>query len=366
MVIAEIPDRTSEVTAFSAASEWTGVRDEDRQAWLELRKTMMTASDIAAILGEDDKRAALDVYVDKVVEQRDEVLAIDDPRFWGSALEQTILRTVARYYGWKYRQGGALLRSRAYPFLGATLDGEVDRGDGRGWLDFEGKTTRIPRGWDEESGQLPTRVLIQVQHQLLVTGAPGAIVFALLQGNIPVQIPIEPSPEFHEIIVREAEAFMVLVARGTPPPPNGTEASGRALQRLYPEADGSAVALPREAIEWTREYQTTSVELKQLEQRKAYFAQLLKNSIGPATYGVLSEDVGGKRCWRWAAPKNSDNRALQALKLAPAGARNVARLPPAGDALVRALTESFSDNDDRDVATVTPIRFGTKRRRSRR
>jgi predicted phage-related endonuclease len=355
MSIATPIDRTADVTAFSSAAEWTGVRDEDRSAWLALRKTMLTAGDLAAVMGEDDKRSALDVYIDKVVGREDGPMGLDDPRLWGKVLEQPILSFVAKYYGWKYRQGGYLLRSRKHPHVGCTLDAEVDREDGRGWIPFEGKTTDLPRDWDEESGQLPIRVLIQVQHQLLVTGAPCAFVFALIQRKRPVEIPIQPSPEFHEILVEQSRIFMELVRTGTLPTPTGTEAFGRALQRFYPVANGKAVALPPEAADWTRAYQEVSEQIKQLENRKAYFAQLLKTTIGPATYGVLPQEVGGKRAWRWSANKGAETRSLIALKLPPVGARNPATLPKAGDVLTSALAHSIEDcADDGTAPLVRP------------
>jgi putative phage-type endonuclease len=361
--------RTEDVTAFAAACEWTGASAEEDgwDAWLAARKELLTASDLAAILGEDPYRSAIDVYLDKLSQPQEQVLAIDDPRFWGRVLEQPILQAVARYRGWKYRKGGALLRSRKHPFIGATLDAEVDTGDGV-WLDLEGKTTRLPSGWDEESGKLPGRVLIQVQTQLLVTGAQGAIVFALLQGCRPVQIPIEPHLALHEIIVERASEFMALVRAGQPPLPDGTEHAGRALKKIYPRETGAVVALPPDALEWTRQHQTIGSELARLKRRQAYFKQLLQHAIGSATYGVLPEAVGGKRVWRWQTQPRPpyevearEDRVLMALKLPPAGTPQHPALPAANDdSLVPKLEESIARED------LPKIRYGQGRKRTRR
>lgn len=287
---------TAEVTAFYEHAEWTGAHASKRDTWLKARREILSASDVAAILGEDPYRSALDVYVDKVTERIDEVLGLDDARFWGLVLEQPILRAVAMHNGWNYRQGGYLLRSRKHPLIGATLDAEVDRG--AGWVPFEGKTTRIPRGWDEESGELPTRVLIQAQTQLLVTGADCNVVFALLQGSRPCQVDVHPSEEFHGVIIEEAERFMERVRELDPPPPVEGVSSKDALTRLYPEGDGRVVALPREAIEWTREYIELGRQIKAMETRREYLADTLRASIGSYTYGLLPFDVEGKRVWR--------------------------------------------------------------------
>jgi putative phage-type endonuclease len=363
--------RTEDVTAFSAACEWTGARAEENEwdKWLAARKLLVTASDMAAVVGEDPHRCALDVFIDKLTPPQEEVIAIDDPRFWGSTLEQPILRAVARYRGWQYRQGGYLLRSRKHPVLGATLDAEVDTGDGV-WIDLEGKTTRIPRGWDEETGELPPRVLVQVQVQLLVTGAPLAIVFALLQGCRPVQIPVKPSAQYHELLVERAEEFMAMVKAGAPPPPDGSFRAKHALDRLFPHENGSIVALPKEAVEWTRHYQDITDKLKILDRRKAYYQQQLKLSMGPATFGVLPEPVGGKRCWRWKTQPTPayevearDTRVLMALKKPPFGAPTGRALPAANDtSLAPQLEESIA----RESGDVPKIRYGQRGRKRAR
>lgn len=354
------------ITHFGEAAEWTGVSSTThREAWLEMRRSLVSASDVAAIMGEDDYRSALDVYADKVLEPEDMHLGLSSPMFWGSILEQPILRAVAKYHGWEYHEGGALLRSRKHPFIGATLDAEINRGDG--WIDFEGKTTRISRDWDEESGDLPTRVLLQVQTQLLVTGAPSALVFALLQGSRPCTIEVQPSPKLHRVIVEVSEEFVERLRARKPPP--ASSRSENALRRLYPrdEASGAAVQLPPEALALTAEYQAISEQLKGLEGRKREIQNLIKQSIGNATFGVLPEPVGNKACWRWqkqereayqVAATTSD--VLLALKNAPHVPFGCA-LPPATpvNLLEQKLEASILPSN------VTPIK-SKPRRRARR
>lgn len=350
------------VTHFAEHAEYTGVMADDRPGWLALRRTMVTASDVAAILGEDVgptgkiRRAALDVFVEKTVDQPDAPQPITSPAFWGVVVEQPVLSAVARYYGWPYMRGAALLRSRRHPHLGATLDAEVEATGA--WRVFEGKTTQIPRGWNEKAKQLPTTVLIQVQTQLLVTQAPSAIVFALLQGCRPVRIEIEPSPALHQIIVEHTEAFLDRVRRFDAPLPQQGCSAAKALGRLYPSGDGSVINLPAEAVEWTRERMAIAAEMRRLESRKTYLADRVRHAMGSCSWGVLPEPVGGKRAWSWQG--EARRRKLVATKLPPGMA---ARALPAreGDPLVEQLAASVEANTN-----VTRIRFGTKRRRASR
>jgi putative phage-type endonuclease len=354
------PDRTAEHTHFSEHAEWTGVTNDDRAAWLDIRRTMVTASDVAAIMGEDQFRSPWDVYVAKRVEQPEAELDLEDPRVLGAVVEQPILQYVAKRRGWNYRKGGALLRSRAYPFLGATLDAEIDRGDGA-WCDLEGKTTELAGDWDEESGQLPTRVLIQAQTQLLVTGAPVAIVFAWLRRWKTATIEVYPSPELHAIIREYAERFLELVRSETPPPVDGRKSTTRAIAQLFAAEDGTAVQLPREAAAWTHEIKELAAQRKELEAREEELKNLLRLHIGNATIGVLDgvEDIA---CWRWQLQKRaehvvqaSESRVLRSLKNLPFSPRSA--LPPATPvATVHALPEASG-------AAAAPK---TRRRRSAR
>lgn len=342
---------TATVTNFGTHAMWSGVTNDNRAAWLQMRRKLATASEVAAIMGEDDYRSALDVYVEKRVPRQEERLALDDPRFLGSVVEQPILRAVAQYHGWQYRAGGALLISRRYPRIGATLDAEVERGDGV-WCDLEGKTTELAGSWDEETGQLPTRVLIQAQTQLLVTGAEVAIVFAWLRRWKTATIEVYPNAALHAIIAEYVERFLELVDRETPPQPDGSQAAKRALERLYPTEDGAIVRLPPEAVAWTSELLALAEQRKELKRRETELGNLLRHTMGPATFGVLPEAVGGKRCWRWQH-EGKTTRRLRPLKDAPPNAWR--QLPDATP------DRSLEQNLER---SITAIR--TKRRRNTR
>lgn len=345
------------------AAEPTGVTSADRPKWLAMRRTMLTASKTAALFGKHPFTTPLDLYVDMVMGRPEEIITIDDPRFWGTVFEAPILEAASAYYGWKMLPGGQLLRSRKHPGLGATLDGVVDLGGG--WFVYEGKTTSAwrARDWDQETGKHPDHVALQAQHQTFVTGSDHAIVFCVIGGQKPVKVEVEANKEYHDLLVEESERFLKRVRELDPPDPTGLPIDAKALQRLYPVETGSVVALPSEAKEWTERYQEISEEVSQLKRRQAYYAQLLQNAIGSATYGVLPEPVGGKSCWRWATEPNG--RRLRALKNSPPGASQYSSLRTANDTLVEQLRASVGETEPEPTGPVAPIRFGN-RRRSRR
>lgn len=350
-------DLTHTVTAFHEAARWTGVKSEDTAEWLAARRKMITASDMAAIMGEDPYKSVLEVYVEKrVAPEVEDELPIEDPRWLGQVVEQPILRAVAKRHGWRYRAGGALLVSRAHPELGCTLDAEVDRGDGE-WIVNECKMTELAGHWNEEIGELPVWVLIQNQSQLCVTKAPMVDTFAWLGRRRKAEIEVFPSDELHAILIERAEWFMDLVHRHEPPRPDGSESAKRALHRLYGDGDGSTAPLPDDAREWTERYFEITKEVRRLEKQRAHIQNLIRSHIGPATYGVLEgEPVEGKTAWKYQRGEGVQSRLIP-VKAPPQGLK---ALPPVKvPTLADTLEESLGH-----ASKVVPIR--RKRRKARR
>lgn len=316
---------------FEEFCEPVGVSSATRSAWLEARRGLLTASDTAAIMGKDPYKSALDVWVDKVHPKQDKPLTIDDFAFWGLNLEQTIARIVSIYYDWDYTEGGDLLRSKAHPQLGCTLDGITKPPGEAQYGVYEGKTTSVflANDWDVESAMPPIRVLIQAQHQLLVTGAPYAMVFCLIGGNTPRMVRVEPHADFHESIIQSGKEFLQLVADGIQPAPD--HRSKTALDRLYPaEMTNLVVDLPSEAMAWTLELQEILSEIKRLEVRRDHIKNLLRATLGDAHYGRMGQAVGGKQVWKFGTIKRDayevaecSYRQLTPVKELPKALRNI-------------------------------------------
>jgi putative phage-type endonuclease len=347
-MITKVIDRTPEVTHFAAACQWTGIMSEDRDVWLAERHNYLTASDMAAVLGQDKWRSAFQVYTDKITPRKGkEVITIKDPRFWGSALEQTILTRAAAYHGWDYTAGGALLVSRRYPHLAATLDGEINRGNG--WEDCEGKTSSylMRHDWDEDTQDVPRRVLIQVQHQLLVTGADRALVICLINGNHLIQISVEPSEAFHSMLIEESERFMGMVRDRIEPLCAANDSA--LLDRLYPEHGGGIVQLPSVSLEWARELELLGRQRRDIDKREKQVKNWLKRSIASATWGKLPEPVAGKQWFKWAT---EEVPAFQVAAHTKSVLRPIKNGPRFSGTLPLALPVSLNELEDQLVASV--------------
>lgn len=299
------------------------VHDSDREAWLKARRTMLTASQFAAVLGEDPYRDALSVWVEKTMpdSQPEAEPSIDDPRFWGRRLEQTVLRSAADHYRWDYHPGGWLLQSNADPRIGTTIDAEIDRHDGLGWVPFECKNTELSLYWDQDTQDCPRHVIIQCQAQTMVTRTPECVCFALLSRYTPVRITIPADERFHELLHSTADEFWKRVAKLDPYP--ATALSRPSLSRMFAKElpEHTSVQLSPDAVAWTAELAEIANQMKSLEERQEELRNLIRQAIGKATFGVLPSHVDGKSTWRWLTQKRAsyvvpagESRVLSLIK----------------------------------------------------
>jgi predicted phage-related endonuclease len=294
-------DRTSEVSAFGEHAIWTGICDSDRGSWLRARAKIITASRVPALLGLSPREDAIDVYADALRPANDYIdidYGLNDPRTWGSALEEAIAKRAAKHYGWNLRMSGALLVSRDHPHIGCTQDAELEETPASGiWSSYEGKTTSNfkARDWSEDDERVPEHVIVQTQTQLLVTGAQKSIVSCLIGGQRFVRVDFVPDPDFFSLIIDSVDEMIDRISRMDPPPP--TWRSKSALKKLFPDEDGESIILPSECVEYTRELEELLPRKKELELREETIRNLLRAAMGKASVGLLLEDVGGKSQW---------------------------------------------------------------------
>ena len=351
------------MTRFADRVIPTGICDSDRSAWLAARRQYVTASSVAAILGLDQARGALDVYAEHVAPPSPEGDSVDlfDRRVWGKALERSVLETAAKAYGWQVGGGGELLVSRQHGWLGATLDAEILSAGCSQWLVYEGKCVDLyrARDWDEEHGLPPDRVLCQAQTQLLVTGAPVCVVFALIGGNRPCRIDVTPDAELQQLIVEATHEFWDRIQTLSPPPADWR--SRDALKRLYPQESGESIELSAEAAEWTAELQELSAKRLACERREDELKNLLRATLGHASYGLLPCEVAGKSVWKCVTEERksytvaaSSSRALRLVKSLPKAA-TMRRPPelcepsPVCDLSAQLMASSEADNKEASV-----------------
>jgi putative phage-type endonuclease len=301
------------------------VPDSDRPAWLLARRSHITATDVAGILGLSPWSDAMSVYADKVIEAPPETGDPAEHLLWGRILEAPIAEEFARRSGRQLINGGVLLESRSVPILAATLDREqIDPTRPDPGI-YEGKTVTawLSRDWKADEPP-PDHVMIQVQSQMLVTGASWATVFALIGGNKPVTIEVEVNREIQDVILEACSEFWRMVEERIPPEP--TVRSREALEALYPKEKGNRIMLPPETVGFTARLHELREARKAIEAEEDTLKNHLRALLGQSAYGVLPQDVGKKGMWKWVTETKpaysvaaKSSRVLREVKVDKAG-----------------------------------------------
>ncbi len=182
--------------------------------WHATRRLGIGSSDAPIITGDAPWGDLLTLYAVKsgIIDEPD----IDTPATaWGKRLESVVADWFTETTGKKLRRVNRVLRSREHDWMLASLDREVV---GEKAL-LECKTRRFPTDeWGAAgSAEIPAHYLVQVQHQLAVTGYEVAYVAVLFAGSDPRHYTVPRDPALIEALVELEAEFMDCVRNGTPP-----------------------------------------------------------------------------------------------------------------------------------------------------
>lgn len=260
------------------------IHSSQREGWLDLRKTMVTASEIAVVLGISPYMSALELYAQKrgLLPSQEETEAMEI----GLALEEIICKLIAKQRGLGeiVAMDGWLCRSTVYPWMGATPDAWLfDPHEKEPPKLLQAKNTSQGNAWGVgKDEQVPVHIQLQEQGETLVLDRPYAIVGALIEGRTRRWAKIEAVAEVQQNIVVACKNFIECVQAGEPPEPNGSESAKRALMHLYPE-----IAQPPTFVDvdatfegYWDELETIPDRIKALEDRKELLKQYVIDAAG--------------------------------------------------------------------------------------
>lgn len=145
----------------------------DREAWLTARKAGIGGSDAACVLGINSFKSNLQLWSEKSGK-----IGIDDisekPAIkYGKEAEQYLRELFKLDFPEikvDYHEFG-IYSNDEYPFIFATLDGELTDNQGhRGILEIKTTTIRHPTQWKEWENRIPDSYYTQILHQFIATG----------------------------------------------------------------------------------------------------------------------------------------------------------------------------------------------------
>ncbi len=221
-----------------------------------------------------------------------EPLVIDEPdeiQRWGLLLEPIIIQEFCRQSKvglgnlWPY----TVHRDANRQYVHATLDAIADDGS-----PIEVKTAHFSQAkiWGKE---VPLPYMVQVQHQIHVTGAKCGYIAVLKDGYEFAWHKVQRHQQFIDRLLRKLDHFWTqYVLTRQPPPTDFSQATADALARKFPTSNGNVVVLPDDCEPLYDEMKTLTATETAASKRKDEIKNYVRSIIGDARYGYLNSGKG--------------------------------------------------------------------------
>lgn len=215
---------------------------------LAKRRTGITATDVAAVVGLDPYRSAIDVFMDKVGQKQP--FAGNEFTRWGNLLEPTIRDDYAERRGVRVEVPGTL-EHPCVTWALATPDGICYRSglrDPSNGLEIKTHSSRVADLYGEQgTDEVPRHELIQCMWNMYVSGLDSWDLVAFID-NRPRDYVIRRDESLIEILADSAEKFLVdHVRKGVPPEPDGSKGYDSYLSSRWSRSTDEIVSVNEDA-----------------------------------------------------------------------------------------------------------------------
>lgn len=271
-------------------------KNATREEWLKVRKLGLGGSDMSAVLGVNNWRSPLDVWLDKTSDTIEEKES--EPMYWGTILEDIVAQEFAKRTGWKVRNNNFTLQSEEYPYLLANIDREIVGVD----AGLECKTANAFKADEWQGDSVPDAYYVQCQHYMAVTGRSSWWIACLVGGNTFYYKEIKRNEEVIKAIIDTGAEFWRLVETETMPAPDDSKACSEALKKIYQQSNGKAIELPAEYSNTVIDYLKIKDQLTELESQKRGIENLLKDYMKDNEKATAGDHVVS---WKTSKPRET-------------------------------------------------------------
>lgn len=157
---------------------------KNREKWLEMRRNGIGGSDAGAAVGMNKYKSNVALWREKTGLDVPEDISDKSAVAYGKQAEahlRELFRLDFSEYRVDYHEFGMYF-SDEFPYMFATLDGELTAPDGRrGVLEIKTCTIQNSLQWDEWDGRIPDSYYAQVLHQLSCTEFDFAVIMAYIR-----------------------------------------------------------------------------------------------------------------------------------------------------------------------------------------
>ena len=161
------------------------IKINSREEWLKARQNQgIGGSEAGCILGKNKYKTNIDLWQEKTGRKEQPDLSNNSAVQFGKFAEP-LLRELFKQdypdYVVDYHEFDLYVNDK-YPFIFATLDGEITTADGkRGILEIKTTTIQNKLQWDDWDNKIPDSYYVQILHQLAATGWDFAILKAYIR-----------------------------------------------------------------------------------------------------------------------------------------------------------------------------------------
>ena len=281
-------------------------KEMPRDVWLERRTHSLGGSDAGTVLGLNPYSSPYALWAEKTGQITPEDISDKEAVRLGNDLEQYVADRWCEATGKKVRRENNMIYNDEYPFAHADIDRAVV-GEHAG---LECKTTS---SWEIlqrcRDGEFPEAWYCQMMHYLMVTGFERYYLGVLCFGKGFFEFTIERNEAEIEALANAEREFWHYVETKTPPPLDGTEATGEALTTILGDSSpGTSVDLTAVGLQLTA-YCSIKEQIKRLENELADAQANIELFMGQAERGEYN---GIKVSFKTQERKTFDRKAYEA------------------------------------------------------
>jgi putative phage-type endonuclease len=273
---------------------------------LHERRTLIGGSDAAAACDVDPFQSRVALFAEKLSgREREET----EQTLWGKRLEPVIADVLEQ-------TGRVILpapvegfRHPERPWMVAHPDGFTEKNGERGILEVKTAGHWTAPQWQD--GDTPTGYVVQVHHNMAVTGDRWALLACLLAGQHLVIREVRRDEKIVELVFALEEQFMGFLRRREWPPPDGSSSTADAIRAAFPAgAAGLTVRLDRDAMAVVGELRARAAQLAAVKLQHDALKQALQVAMGDAEVALgPNGEVVAK--WTSYSRRTLDGKALR-------------------------------------------------------
>lgn len=234
-----------------------------RQLWLERRSKGIGASDCAAVCGMSPWKTALEIYLEKT--KQTEPGPMTKPMEWGLRLEPILAEAYEQETGRTLIAPEPINEHPELPWMLATLDRLTS--DEKRNVELKTANAFSAGEWGEPgTDEIPEPYLLQVAHQMAVTGLDISDVAVLIGGSDFRVYTVHRKQSLIDTILEIEADFWAMVQRREPPTIDWKHASTPGLvAKMFGVNEGESVDLGPEEEDMRVRYERLKEEMGDME-----------------------------------------------------------------------------------------------------